>query len=163
MVDIWITSGTFDPLDTANPVFAAYDNAIYPEKIHILTPEDTRKSVQIATSVLKALAEGEGKKMDVIHNDISSDPRQFRDQTSELFNEVAGSEIALDITGRPSVYATLLVQQAVSDDVPVDHIFHLNYEYPPDSFEDNLYPLIPKSVFTLRDILSEYKSEGKDD
>lgn len=163
MVDVWITAGNFDPRDIANPLFAAYDNNVHPSHVHILTPSDTREQVETAIPVLETLAEREDLEMEITRLETSDSPSEFTAQVSDLFNNLDGSTVALDITGRPSVYATLLFQQAVVDDVAADHVYHLDYRQPPDTLDDGLYPLIPQTAFKLTDIRADFMTEETDD
>lgn len=163
MVDVWITAGNLDPREIVNPFYAAYNQEVYPNQLHILTPENTAKSVERAIPVIEQLVEGEGKTLEIERHEASSTPSEYLEQSGALFEEFAESVIALDITGRPSMYATLLVQRAVSDDAPVNHIYHLTYEHSSDTVDNELYPLIPQTTFSLIDILAEYQTEASDD
>lgn len=163
MVDVWITAGNFDPRDIANPLFAAYDNDVYPSHIHILTPSNTKEQVETVIPVLETLASQEDLEIDITLHETSDSLSGFTDQVSYLFNDVDGSTVALDITGRPSVYATLLFQQAIAEDVDADHVYHLDYHHPPNTLDNGHYPSIPRTMFTLRDILADFPRQVTDD
>jgi len=101
--------------------------------------------------------------MEITVHETPDRPSEFKAHASELFNEVEGSTIALDITGNPSIYGTLLFQQAVQDDLEADHVYHLDYLVPPDTMDDELYPSIPQTALRLTDILSDFTTEDNDD
>jgi hypothetical protein len=163
MVDLWFTTGNYDSRDIANPIFAAYDKEVYPRKIHILVTSTTSDQVENVRSVLDTLAEEDGRKMEVEVHETPERPSEFKAHASELFNEVEDATVALDITGRPSIYGTLLFQQAVQDNVDADHVYHLDYLAPPHTLDAELYPSIPQTAVRLTDILSDFTTEGNDD
>lgn len=163
MVDTWFTTGKYDSRNIANPIFAAYDNEVYPRKIHILTTSTTSEQVETARSILDTLAEEDGRKMEVTVHETPDGPSEFKARASELFDEVEDSTIALDITGSPSIYGTLLFQQAVQDNIDADHVYHLDYLVPPHTLDNELYPSIPQTAVELTDILSDFYTEGNDD
>lgn len=162
MVDVWITAGNFDPRDIVNPIFAAYDEDVYPTQIHILTPSNTREQVEKAVPVLETLAAREELEVETALHETQDNPSAFTAHASDLFNDIDDPTVALDITGRPSIYATLLFQQAVAENVDADHVYHLDYRQPPDSLDDGLYPTIPRTAFTLRDMLADFETEETD-
>ena len=149
--------------DIANPIFAAYDKEVYPDKIHILVTSTTSEQVETALPVLETLAEEDGRKIEIMVHETPDRPSEFKAHASELFNEVEDSTIALDITGNPSIYGTLLFQQAVQDNVDADHVYHLDYLVPPHTLDYELYPSIPQTAVKLTDIMSDFTSEDNDD
>lgn len=159
MVDAWITAGNFDPRDIANPLFAAYDNEVYPGQVHILTPSNTIEPVETAVPVIEALSEEADQAMEISIHRTPANTTEFREHTSELFSDIDVSTVALDITGRPSIYSTLLFQQAVKDNLDADHVYHLDYLLPPDTLKEDFYHLIPKTALNLTDILADFTSE----
>ncbi|WP_340098287.1 hypothetical protein [Salinibaculum salinum] len=163
MIDMWFTTGNYNSRDIANPIFAAYDKEVYPRNVHILATSTTSDQVGNARSVLDTLREEDGRKMEVEVHKTPDRPREFKAHASELFNEVTDSTVALDITGRPSIYGSLLLQQAIKDNVDADHVYHLDYLVPPHTLDTELYPSIPQTAVKLTDILSDFTTEGNDD
>jgi hypothetical protein len=156
MDEAWITAGNFDARDIVNPIFAAYDNEVYPNQVYILTTPNTAEQAESATTVLEKLAEEDGRKMEIIPKEAPSRPNKFKKQVSETFHDLNDMSVSLDITGRPSIYGTLLFQQAVKENLKTSHVYHLDYLIPPTSLSNELYPLIPQTALNLTDLMEEF-------
>lgn len=163
MVDVWVTAGNYDPPAFVNPLYAAFEEGVYPENVHILAPPNTREPVESVIPVLETLTQEERVEMEITLHDTPANPTDFKNQVSGLFQDIRGSSVAIDITGTPSVYASLLFQQAVADNVDADHVYHLDYRVPPDTIKEDLYPSIPRTAFNLADVLTDFKTEGTHD